>query len=174
MKLGLGIGILILSLILIVGITIGGVKTFYSYEKNYLSYWEIADKSSTISEKSKYIDLFVDALSKSNMQGKYNCIMLETPNNSFDFNFTALKSLQQRLKEIKLMNVKSFEYQTAIQQITAQEQGEAKNMLSVFSGIYFKENCFLLWDWVGSLYILFLIILLIFGFILLAIGIDDL
>lgn len=47
------------------------------------------------------------------------------------------------------MKVTSFEYQTAMQQITGQEQGEANEMLSVFKGVWYKENFILLWNWIG-------------------------
>lgn len=43
------------------------------------------------------------------------------------------------------MDANSFQYNTAIQQITQQEQGEAIDMLSVFQGCWYKENYILLW-----------------------------
>lgn len=117
-------------------------------------------------KKAEYIDKFVNALNNSDFKNKYNAISLCTDNNSFNYNFESLKSLQQRLHEISNMDIKSFEYQTAIQQITAQEQGEAKEMLSVFQGIWWKEHHLLLWDWIGVTYVTLIIIgLLITGLI---------
>jgi uncharacterized membrane protein len=64
------------------------------------------------------------------------------------------------------MDVSSFEYQTAIQQITDQEQGGASPMLSVFEGIWWKTNYFLLWDWVGAVFVVILEIGFIVGLVI--------
>jgi predicted RND superfamily exporter protein len=137
------------GVIWIIILSITGIFGKYDYENDYLSYWHLADKSSTIPKKAEYIDKFVTVLEKSNMEGEYNALILKTPNNSFDSNMEALKSLQSRLQEVQGMDVTSFQYQTAIQQITEQEQGEAGDMLKVFHGIWWKTHHFLLWDWVG-------------------------
>lgn len=127
------------------------IRKSYTYTNEFGSYWELADKSSTIEEKSKYINLFVEAFEKSGLQGEYNAVFYKTPTVSFDKNLLALKSLQQRLEEIKTMDIRSFEYQTAMQQITAQEQGEARDMLDVLQGCWTKNNYFLYWAWVGGI-----------------------
>jgi hypothetical protein len=150
--------------ILFIGLDMGiGIVGHYHLERDFLSYWSLADKSSTIIKKSEYLDKFVEALEKKHFEGKYNAWFLTTPDNSFDQNFIALKSLQQRLHEIKDMNVSSFEYQTAMQQITGQEQGEAADMISVFKGVWWKENHFLLWDWVYGVQLGLLAIVIIVG-----------
>ncbi len=122
-----------------------GIYGDYTYKKNVSSYWDLADKSSTISGKAIHIDCFVEALSKENLYGEYNALIFKTPNNSFDKNFDALKSLQKRLYEIKDMDISSFGYQTAIQQITEQEQGGADEMLKTLRGIWFKVNFPIVW-----------------------------
>lgn len=132
----------------------------YQYETKIQSYWELADKASTIEKKSEYIDKFVKALEDSKLNGKYNAIFLTTPDNSFDANLEMLKTLQTRLHEIQLMDIKSFEYQTAIQQITQQEQGEALNMLAIFHSIWLKDNYILLWDWIFIIEILIILVLI--------------
>ena len=90
-------------------------------------------------------------------------LFFKTPDNSFDKNLEALQSLKTRLDEIQKMNVTSFEYQTAIQQITAQEQGEAQDMLEVFSGIWWKNNYLFLWEWVAVLEVVLCIVLIASG-----------
>jgi len=139
------------------------IKADYEYSKEYESYWDLSVKASSLSKKIEGIDKFVGQLEKSGLQGKHNALFLETPNNSFDENFQALKSLQIRLHEIEHMNIKSFEYQTALQQITQQEQNEADGMLHVFSGVWCKDNYFFLWDWIGITQILGFVILSIIG-----------
>lgn len=129
------------------------VHANYEYETQYANNWTLADRASTISQKSEYIDKFVDSLEKSGLQGQHDALMYFTPQNSFDENFKALKSLQSRLHEIKDLDQNSFAYQTAIQQITAQEQGEATDMLSVLRGSWYKVHHYWLWNgWLGFLY----------------------
>ena len=108
----------------------------YHYERDYESYWNLAEKASTIQQKAVYMYKFVAGFKGKGFEGDYNAVFFKTPDNSFDKNLEALQSLKTRLDEIQKMNVASFEYQTAIQQITAQEQGEAQAMLDVFSGIF--------------------------------------
>lgn len=141
----------------------------YQLEKQYTQLWKLADKSSTIQAKEKYIREFVDALERGYARGEFsghNAIFLQTPNNNFEANLVALKSLSRRLAEIQEMKPSSFEYNTAIQQITAQEQGEANAMLDVFRGCYELANYVLVWNWIGGT-ILALATVLIFvgGFI---------
>lgn len=146
-----GIALTIISSILLILNIAFGVIGSYKYEKEISSYWELADKASTIPKKAEYIDEFVKNIELYNFKDKYNAIILTTPNNSFNLNYEALKSLQLRLHEISSMDVTSFQYQTAIQQITQQEQGEAEEMLKVFKGIWWKDHYFMLWNWIGYL-----------------------
>ncbi len=142
--------LLVIGIVILLGIAIfTSVRNHYNYESKYQSYWSLSEKSSTIQQKAKYMDKYVEALKNSNMDGQHNSVFYQTPDNSFDYNFEALLSLQQRLHEIETMDVTSFEYQTAIQQITAQEQGEAEHMISTFKGIWMKNRCLILWDWIG-------------------------
>ena len=136
----------------------------YQYERDIASYWNLADKASTLEQKAAYIDQFVAKLeSNSKLAGSYDALWMKTPDNSFDANLAALKSLQSRLHEVQTMDVQSFAYQTAIQQITAQEQGEAKQMLSTFHGVWTKENWFTVWDWPGiCLTLLFGLLMFVF------------
>ncbi|PIZ50423.1 hypothetical protein COY27_07110 [Candidatus Woesearchaeota archaeon CG_4_10_14_0_2_um_filter_33_13] len=118
----------------------------YQYENEIQSYWEMSDRASTISQKSEYLDKFVLALSKQNLDGTHDAIFYHTAKNSFTENMKALKSLQRRLHQITTMDENSFAYQTAIQQITEQEQGEALEMLHVFVRCWEKENHYTTWN----------------------------
>jgi len=126
----------------------------YNYNKQCKSYWNLATKASSIPQKSIYIDKFVSSLESYDLYGQYNAIILKTPDNSFDENLKALHSLQTRLHEIQKMDVSSFEYQTAIQQITAQEQDEANDMISTFWDIWLKDHNILLWDWFAAIFLM--------------------
>lgn len=156
------VSLLIVSVVALLIYIATGVIGNYKYDSEIQSYWNLADKASTIIKKIEGIDKYVMALEKSNLQGKYNAIFLTTPDNSFDENFQALKSLQQRLHDIEKMDVKSFEYQTAMQQLTGQEMGEARNMINVFESIWWKEHHFILWSWVCVVGVIFFVLLAIF------------
>ncbi len=158
-----GIILVVVSTIFLGTDIYNGIVSNYEYERDYLSYWNLSDKASTINKKIEGIDKFVNVLENSKLQGTYNAIWMNTADNSFDNNLLALKSLQLRLHEIEGMDITSFQYQTAIQQITQQEQGEAVNMLSVFRGCWGKEYYPSIWDWIGAIQIAFFIITFISG-----------
>jgi hypothetical protein len=158
---GLFTAIVVVALI---GYFVHMVSVSYEYENNISAEWELADKSSTIPAKAEHIDKFVTSLESANLHGEYDAEFYKTNNNSFDTNFSALKTLQSRLHEIAGMNPSSFEYQTAIQQITAQEQGEAHAMLSVIEGSWYHKYHFFLWSWMcGVTVVLGIVILLVIG-----------
>lgn len=145
-----------------IGCSADGVYSDYDYSKNVDSYWALSDKASTLQQKSVYLDAFCNAVEHAGL-ADYNALFLTTPNNSTEQNLVALHSLQERMHEIIAMDPTSFAYQTAIQQITAQEQGEAKAMLGEFEGAWYKAHHFLLWEWVGVLHC-FVILIGLVGF----------
>ena len=148
----------------------GEVLSQYSWENKYNNLWELADKSSTISAKQKYIADYVAALKSGNEKGEFashNAIWLKTPNNSFAANMQALETLSNRLAEISTMDATSFQYNTAIQQITQQEQGEAGNMIHVLYGCYLLNNFILNWAWIALTTFLVSIPLILIGGIVL-------
>lgn len=146
------------------------ISASYYFNKNYAQFWKLADKSSTIEAKQRYISKFVSALEAGNSNGRFsshNAIWLKTDDNSFEAHLTALKTLESRLNEIKGMNPSSFEYNTAIQQITGQEQGEAREMIAVFEGCFCLANYPVGWNWIGDLAGIFCLIgFLLIGFLI--------
>jgi hypothetical protein len=130
---------IILSAVLIVWAIAVEVLADYEYTNNIGSYWSLADKASTLEAKSQYLDKFAAAIEAEHLSG-YNAIFLKTPDNSVEQNLAVLHTLQTRMREIKGMDVTSFAYQQAIQQITAQEQGEAQELLSVIEGSWYLKN----------------------------------
>lgn len=160
----------VLSAVLIPTLIYQNVQCNYQYANKYNKYWALADKSSTIEAKFNHIQQFSTALHEGYNKGDFaanNAIWLITDNNSFEQNLIALDTLVERLREIQTMNPSSFEYNTAIQQITAQEQGEANEMLKVFEGCFTLSNFPLIWDWIDFLVTSILIILITIGLILL-------
>lgn len=147
-----------LGTLLLLPLQVGSlIMADYKFEKKYLQEWNLADKSSTLQAKQEHIDKFVQSLEKGYDAGDFasnNALFLKTSSNEFVANLTALKSLQERLKVVEKMDPNSFEYNTAIQQITAQEQGEASSMINVFLGCYALENYPLVWSWIGAIVML--------------------
>ena len=157
----IGISLIIISVILLciyIGIFL---YASWQYENTISNSWGLAEKASTIDLKSDYIDKFVKALEESKLQGTNAYLIFKTPYSSFDQNMITLKSLQSRLQEIKTLDINSFAYQTAIQQITAQEQGEANRMLEIFSECWLRIHYVYLWSLYGVL--VFIGILIIGG-----------
>ncbi|MGA2260035.1 MAG: hypothetical protein ABSH28_01220 [Acidobacteriota bacterium] len=74
------------------------------------------------------------------------------------------------MHQIQTMDITSFQYQTAIQQITAQEQGEADKLIGELKGLWWKENHFWLWNWVLALNICFVILMAILVIVGLAVS----
>jgi hypothetical protein len=143
--------------LVITGALIGGVffvienvRADYEWQSAYGALWDLGVKAATIDKKSEYIDKFVAALDKSGLAGTNNSLFFPTENKGFDANMDALKSLQGRLHAIQKMDESSFQYQSAIQQITSQEQDEATDMLDVLSGSWMKVHHYYLWNpWWG-------------------------
>jgi hypothetical protein len=123
------------------------VRANYDYDNTIGSYWSLGIKASTLQQKSTYLDQYVAALEAQHLEGMNDAVFLKTPDNSFDQNMVALKSLQGRMHQIQGMDEQSFAYQTAMQQITAQEQGQAEHLTSNFSGCWYLRNNSLLWGW---------------------------
>lgn len=143
------------------------VKSNYLFEKKYSYAWNLSDKSSTIEAKAAYINEFVGSLvSNKEYFSDYNAIWLKTPNNNFEYNLKAITTLKNRLMEIKEMDITSFQYNTAIQQITAQEQGEAYKLISIIQGCYDLKNYWYVWDWFGLIIIIFSFVLFFAGSVL--------
>lgn len=127
------------------------IVTDYEYDKTIQSYWSLSEKASTLAQKSSYLDKYVAAIEGAGLSGN-NAIIFPTPDNSYEQNLVALKSLQGRMHQIQGMDEQSFAYQTAIQQITAQEQGEAQHLTDTFEGIWYLRYHYWLWGWVDGLW----------------------
>ena len=176
MKSRIAIAVLAVIFVCILGCQIQQkVVANYQFEKAYLYAWNLADKSSTIEAKAGYISQFVEKLENGKTDfSANNAVWLKTPDNSFEMNLTALKTLNSRLHEIMKMDVKSFEYQTAIQQITAQEQGEATNLIDTIKGCWVKENHPIVWEWYQLIWVGIAVSCLLAIFVMFYFWMDDL
>lgn len=133
----------------------------YQWSNGYESYWTLSDRSSTLQAKSGYIDQFVTALQGAGFNGEYDALWLKTPENSCDTNVAAVVSLQSRLHNALNMDESSMAYQQEIQQITAQEQGDAGDMMNTLNDCYDKVHWYWLWNPIAGLF--YLLGLIVFG-----------
>ncbi len=140
------------------------VYSGYEYDKTIGSNWDLADRASTLAQKSEYVNKFVIALDSCKLDGINNSIFLATPDRGFSENMRALKSLQNRLIQISCMSESDFAYQTALQQITAQEQGEAHELTRNLYGCWQKVNHYTLWnDLISLSFLLLQFIIIVVG-----------
>jgi len=125
-------------------------------------YWEIADRSATIEKKSKYLDKYVKAVEALGLTEGHSAFIFKSFSNKMENNYIALKSLQQRLHEIKTLDVKSFAYQTAISQLTEQEWAQAGEMTTNFTTKWELLHSFWFRSFVGGLITMILLFLINF------------
>lgn len=162
--------ILIASILTLVFQVSSCTRGVAAYKEDYEYHWSLADKSSTIDAKKRHVENFYNALEMGHARGEfasYNAIIFQNPNNKFTENLKALKTLKDRLDEVDQMDPKTFEYNTAIQQITQQEQGEASEMLTNFFQSYMLSEHPITWDWIsGVIGVTAICCVLISGFII--------
>lgn len=99
----------------------------------------MADKSSTIKGKLENLEKFSDKLKSYHLEGLNSKYIYPNLTSDFNNNLKAFSTLVSRLKDISTMDENSFAYQTAMHQITEQEQGQAGEMISVFSDCYTRK-----------------------------------
>jgi len=137
----------------------------YQWNKIAGSYWDLANKSSTLEAKSYYIDQFVETLESLKL-AEYSAILFKTPSNNVKKNLEALKTLRFRLRKTRQMDINSLEYQKAMEQITAQEQGEAKKIIDTIHQSWLLANYPLFWTWSAIAIFVLICAIGITGFIL--------
>jgi hypothetical protein len=69
----------------------------------------------------------------------YNAMFFKNPGNNVQKNLEVLLSSQERLRQVRKIDVSSLAYQTAVQQVNAQEQGEAQEITKTIKGAWFLE-----------------------------------
>lgn len=158
--------LLALPLLFLTGWFVNEIRVGYQYDNTIGSYWALGVKASTLQQKSAYLDQYVKALEDAHLSGN-DAVMLKTPDNSYEQNMVALKSLQGRMHQIEGMDEQSFAYQTAMQQIAGQEQAQADQLTSTFEGVWLLQEHPCLWGWIELLivspFLLFVGVMVIMG-----------
>jgi len=130
-------------------------------------FWSMADKTATIEKKSEYLDKYVDATEKHELNKGNSAVFFKHYDNDMANNYDALRSLQKRLHEIKKMDIQSFAYQTALQQLTQQEWKEATAMTGQFYYKLVNKEFVFTWGWLGWLPWTIIVIFGVIGFMVL-------
>jgi hypothetical protein len=154
--------LVVLSIVLFTVYGFGALSVHNRVMNSSLSYWNLADKSSTLEAKCDNIDKFVAAINKETFTTN-NAWLYPNINNSIEYNKAALLTLQKRLHEIKRLDPNSLAYATSIQQITAQEQGEAQYMIGEIYGCLYKATYSMYWGWLSVLILTLYSIIFIVG-----------
>lgn len=168
-----GIGFLILSVMGIIFQVTKYIQASYYFEKNYSYTWKLAERGSTIEIKRQKLQEFAKLLHESQEFSEYDAVFLKTGANSFVNNLAALDTLVDRLSQIQKMSPISFEYNTAIQQITAQEQGEAQEMLQVFYHCYLLGQYPTVWCWIEATVWMIIFLVTAVGVVLVVVSVDN-
>jgi len=121
----------------------------YIYSVSFGSSWDLADRASSIEQKQVMIHQFYTQLESASLS-EYNALIFKTPENNCGNNMIALSSLDKRLGEIRNLDPEGFAYQTAMQQITEQEQGQADALTSTLKGCWTLKHYLLAWDWINA------------------------
>jgi hypothetical protein len=111
-----GIGLFLVGLVIAGAYLSYQIVGYYGWKNTVYSYWTLSDRSSTLAAKETNITSRVGALG--DLSGSA-ALIFKTPQNDCQNNIAAVKTLQSRLTELEGMDESSFQYQTAIQQITA-------------------------------------------------------
>ncbi len=157
--------VLLMAVVLLVVYGCSDLQANYEYQSHIGSFWDLSVKASTLDVKADYLDKFVVAIEAADLHGN-DAIIFPTPNNSVEQNIAALQSLQHRMHEIRAMDPTSFQYQTAMQQITAQEQDEAHDMLGVLEGRWYLSHHLFLWGWISGLcYVALIVVVCVAGLV---------
>lgn len=160
-----GILLLLFGIVFSISRVVMRVSINFEYANKIGCNWDLSERASTIKQKSEYMDKFVKALEKCNLDGINDAIFYPTPESDFSENLKAVKSLQQRLLDISSMDENSLAYQTALQQITAQEQGEAHQMTSTLWECWEQKYYYTYWNGlVVTGFILLQFLLIVMGF----------
>ena len=146
--------ILVCLSVLIVGASLacGLIYALYSYNVNVSQYVQLADDASTATQKLVYLQKYEEAIHKHIARNDARFIFTRE-RWTRDKQLEILATLQTRLQEAAAMNPLSFEYQTAINQITGQEFDHAlQDINKIIEDCWFRQSglaIFCLWfQWI--------------------------
>ena len=158
---GLGILLMVASILLCAGALIhGGIYASYSYDVRMGQYIRLADDSSTAESKLEYLKKFEEVVSSNIFRNEARYVF-KKERLTRDKQLKVLSTLQTRLQDAVEMDPLSFEYQTAMQQITGQEFDHALGEINdIISSCWLRQSGFAVFClWIAWLLCLILFII---------------
>lgn len=145
----IGILLMLISVLLLVGGWIyGWLYLDYYYEVGIGQYIRLADDASTAEKKLEYLKRYEGAIRLKIVRNDARFIFKQE-RLTRDTQLVILGTLQTRLQDSTEMNPLSFEYQTAMQQITGQEfEHELTEINDIIWGCWYRQSglvIFCLW-----------------------------
>ena len=110
----------IIGIVVVAALSIGAYWVGYTYDREVGGYLSLADDASTAPLKLQYLGQYREAV-HSIVTGEDARLVFTTPQTKAAHQFVVLDSLLQRVGEVAALDVSSFEYQVAMDQITGQE-----------------------------------------------------
>lgn len=108
-------------LVVAIAIPLYAIPTNYEYDLSIGSFFELSDKASKLDVKLVYLKQYAAALENAGLDTGQTTVFFPTRETSLEENYRVLSSLVTRMEEISGMEIDSFQYQTAMQQITENE-----------------------------------------------------
>jgi len=122
------------------GLTGGGIYLSYGYDVKMGQYIRLADDASTAEAKLGYLQKYQEAVEQNIVRNQARFIF-QKERLTRDRQLSILSTLKVRLQDAANMNQSSFEYQTAMNQITGQEFNHALGELSrIISDCWLRQS----------------------------------
>lgn len=150
-----------LAIIIAIALSVGTYMASFSYKQNVESYLSMADDASTASLKLEHLLEYKKSVLKV-VKGNDARFIFKTPQTKKAAQMAILDSLIDRVSTTAEMEPDSFEYQTAMNQITGQEfRGTINSTNKMFFGMYSRQNGWNSFLWMNGIWLITLLIVLL-------------
>lgn len=115
--------IIIIAIIVYGGITIyGHWQAGMSYQRDFGGFFKYADEASDAQTKAEFFNQYVEYIEANGLNKGCDAVFFcEQPQADLALKYKTLKSIQNRLNELKLLDEKDTAYQLGMTQITENE-----------------------------------------------------
>ena len=142
----------IIGTLVVAALSLGAYWVGYTYDREAGGYLGLADDASTAPLKLQYLEQYREAVHRL-VTGKDARLVFGTPQTKVAHQFVVLDSLLERVGEVAALDVSSFEYQVAMDQITGQEfTGAIEVTNGLLKGAYLRQGGLLGYLWAIGLF----------------------
>jgi uncharacterized membrane protein SpoIIM required for sporulation len=153
---------LVWFLVIVIGVVLS-VSTYmasFPYKQNVESHLGMADDASTAALKLEHLLEYKKSVLKM-VKGDDARFIFKTPQTKKAAQMAILDSLIDRVSTTAKMKTDSFEYQTAMNQITGQEfEGTIASTNQMFFSMYLRQNGWNAYMWMMGIWLMILLIAL--------------